>query len=194
MEVKCQFVEMSENKIRILEATLQTVSRYGVRKTSVSDIARASGLSRQTIYNMFETRDDIFRAAIAYAGELSRSRLREQLSNLDDLPQKLDAMFDAFVVAGFEFSRRSPDAHDIVEGSHEVGHDELVASFSANADLIADILAPDDAVLAGKGIDRHQLATAIEIAGRGFKRDAASLSQLRHLISAQRMLVEIAVS
>lgn len=185
---------MSENKIRILEATLETVSRYGVRKTSVSDIARQSGLSRQTIYNLFETRDDIFRAAIAYAGETSRSRLRAKIARLESLSEQLDAMFQEFVMIGFEFSRQSPDAHDIVEGAHEVGHDVLKASFSANADLIADILEPYDREISEKGVSRQQLARSIEISGRGSKREADSASDLKELIQTQKRLVELMVA
>lgn len=185
---------MSENKIRILEATLKTVSRYGVRKTSVGDIAKESGLSRQTIYNLFETRDDIFRAAMAHAGDSSRTRLRKKLANLDTLSDQLDAMFNEFVVAGYKFSHRSPDAHDIVQGSHEIAHEVLQASFDANAALIAELLQPYEAKLDGKGIRVDQLAVFIEMAGRGVKRDAESLKQLEDLLAAHKALILMAVA
>jgi len=185
---------MSENKIRILEATLETVSRYGVRKTSVGDIAKQSGLSRQTIYNLFETRDDIFRAAIAYAGEVSRARLRKNLTTLNTLSDQLDAMFEEFVIAGYKYTRRSPDAHDITTSAHEIAHDVLQTSFEANAALIAEMLKPYHDQLKARGFSRTRLAAMIEMAGRGYKRDATSLSQLKALLENQKQLILMATA
>src|SRR5437763_2557423 len=51
---------------RILEAGYTCVARYGLAKTTVEDVARASGLSRATLYRYFPGgRDQLLRDVIA---------------------------------------------------------------------------------------------------------------------------------
>ena len=37
-------------------------ARHGFAKTSMADIARASGISRTSLYNHFPTKEDVFKA------------------------------------------------------------------------------------------------------------------------------------
>ena len=39
-------------------------SRYGVKRTSMVDLAQEAGVSRQTLYNVFRNKDDVLRALI----------------------------------------------------------------------------------------------------------------------------------
>ena len=185
---------MTENESRVLKAAIKTMSRYGVRKTSVGDISETSGLSRRTIYNLFDGREEILRAAFAYAGDTARARLRDRLSQLDTISDQLDAIFDQFVVQTFQYSRRSPNAHDLSEASHEVASDVLKASFRSNAKLIEEVLRPFEARLKKRDLTARDLATQIEIAGRSYKRDAQSLAQLKRLIAAQKTMVLLAIA
>src|SRR5260221_73441 len=42
---------------RILEGTLAAISRYGVHKLSMVDVAAEAGISRGTLYRYFETKE-----------------------------------------------------------------------------------------------------------------------------------------
>jgi len=44
---------------------LPVFAQYGFKKTSMEDIARAAGLSRQSIYNRFGSKDAVFEWAVA---------------------------------------------------------------------------------------------------------------------------------
>ena len=48
----------------VLEKALTVFTRYGFRKTSIEDIAKAAGISRQGIYFHFKNKDEIFKASI----------------------------------------------------------------------------------------------------------------------------------
>jgi AcrR family transcriptional regulator len=50
-----------------LDAALATFVRFGFRKTSMEEVARAAHLSRQGLYGHFATKEDLFRAAVAHA-------------------------------------------------------------------------------------------------------------------------------
>jgi AcrR family transcriptional regulator len=51
----------------VLEAALLTFARYGYRKASMEDVARAAGISRPGLYFHFASKQDLFRAAVTHA-------------------------------------------------------------------------------------------------------------------------------
>ena len=46
----------------LLDGAMQEFARHGFAKTSMSDIAKASGISRTSLYNHFPTKEDVFKA------------------------------------------------------------------------------------------------------------------------------------
>jgi AcrR family transcriptional regulator len=48
----------------ILRAAMQVFARYGLRRTTMADIADAAGLSRPALYLRFAGKDEIFRALV----------------------------------------------------------------------------------------------------------------------------------
>ncbi len=46
----------------LLDAALQQFGTHGFAKTTMTDIANASGVSRTSLYNHFPTKEDVFRA------------------------------------------------------------------------------------------------------------------------------------
>jgi len=185
---------LTGNEQAILQATLSLVSRYGMAKTNVGDIAKEAGLSRQTVYNQFENKTEIFRAAIAYFGEQFRKTVKQRLPEADGLSDQLDIIFEEFTIKGYKFSRTSPETHDMVNGSHAVASDILKASFAANRDIIADILCPFESQLAKKGLSAKSLADQLEHACRGYKRDAHSLKHLNELLATQKRMILMAIA
>lgn len=180
---------MTETEKQILDATIGVVAVYGMRKTSVGDIADRARVSRQTIYNLFANKDEIYRAAIEYLGEQWRAKARRRLAKAETLPEKLDVLFAVFTIDAFKFSRTNPDAHDMFIEAHVVAGDVLQRFFSANRDVIAGELAPYSAKLKKKGLTVQQFADQIETACRGYKRDARSLKHLRELLEVQKRIV-----
>src|SRR5690349_11830561 len=68
---------------RLLDAALQAFLRYGFRKTSMEEVARGAGLSRQALYLHFETKEVLFRAAVRHALELGLRAASEHLGATD---------------------------------------------------------------------------------------------------------------
>src|SRR6202041_189597 len=54
----------SSRQAHVLETALTVFLRHGFRKTSMEDIAKAAGISRQGIYLHFKNKDEIFSASI----------------------------------------------------------------------------------------------------------------------------------
>ena len=46
----------------LLDGAMQQFARHGFEKTSMSDIAKAAGISRTSLYNHFPAKEDVFKA------------------------------------------------------------------------------------------------------------------------------------
>jgi AcrR family transcriptional regulator len=55
---------MGRTRSALLQATAECVARYGIRKTTMVDVASKSGVAKATLYNHFRTKGDVL-AAVA---------------------------------------------------------------------------------------------------------------------------------
>lgn len=58
---------MGRTRSGILEATGRAVEKYGVRRTTMGDVASVAGIAKGTLYNHFRTKGDLLTAALAAA-------------------------------------------------------------------------------------------------------------------------------
>jgi AcrR family transcriptional regulator len=54
----------SDRRARVARAALAVFARYGFRKTSMEEVARAADVSRQGLYLLFGDKEALFRAAV----------------------------------------------------------------------------------------------------------------------------------
>lgn len=93
---------------RLLSAAYTSVARFGLGKTTVDDVARASGLSRATIYRHFPGgRDELLRETVAWGVAQYFDRLAEAVRDAPDL--------EGLLVDGLAFARRSVLEHDVLQ-------------------------------------------------------------------------------
>ncbi|MCU1295643.1 MAG: transcriptional regulator, TetR family [Bryobacterales bacterium] len=55
---------MGRTRSALLGATAECVARYGIRKTTMVDVASKSGVAKATLYNHFRTKDDVLSAVV----------------------------------------------------------------------------------------------------------------------------------
>lgn len=70
-----QDVPPTESRDRIIDAASRCLARSGLERTSISAIAREAGVSRQTIYNHFETKQEIIEQALETAASNAAERI-----------------------------------------------------------------------------------------------------------------------
>ena len=56
---------MSRTRVAVLDAAAHCVERYGVRRTTMGDIALKAAVAKGTLYNHFRTKDDVLAALVA---------------------------------------------------------------------------------------------------------------------------------
>lgn len=83
----------TDTETAILDAALAEVLAHGIRRTSISDIARRSGISRQTIYRYWPDAQALF-AALVTRELLAAIPAPAPLPDLDTLVDELVAIAD----------------------------------------------------------------------------------------------------
>ena len=89
--------DVSDRHAEILETAAKVFLRYGYKKTSMDDIARAAGLSRQGLYFHFKSKEELFRATILSIMDNTHIAYRDVLAK-DELSlfERLLGAFEAF--------------------------------------------------------------------------------------------------
>ncbi|MEI9814332.1 MAG: helix-turn-helix domain-containing protein [Acidobacteriota bacterium] len=62
---------------------IPVILRYGIRKTSMDEIAAAAKLSRQGLYLFFPGKEALFRDVIGYLADIAVDSLRSELARTD---------------------------------------------------------------------------------------------------------------
>lgn len=95
----------------IIASAHGVVRRYGVRRTTVEDVARAAGVSRPTIYAYFGDRQGLIDAVLLWNGHLIREELEKRFADAPTFADK--------VVVAAEFGTSAADPLRIGESEPE---------------------------------------------------------------------------
>lgn len=83
----------------------QLVARYGYRRASIDDVARSLRISKQTVYEHFRTKEDLYRASVELWAREQRARVESMLT----APTALGRIAEVVSIA-FADARRSFEA------------------------------------------------------------------------------------
>jgi AcrR family transcriptional regulator len=140
-----------------LDAAARCFERYGVRRTSVQDIALEVGVNRTTVYRQVGTVEQV--ARLLFAREMHRM--------LEWLPERLEGGAGPEVVvdllaAVVEYSRRHPVAAKVLADEHALIGPFLVQEIPELATEIAAAVAPllDFAISGGQLARRDPVVVA----------------------------------
>lgn len=86
---------MKENikkKIEIAEAFEKHFRHFGFKKTVVDDVAAELGVSKKTIYNNFDSKEDIFYFIISRKAEARRAMIEKKIMHVKSAKAKMEEM------------------------------------------------------------------------------------------------------
>jgi AcrR family transcriptional regulator len=161
----------------LLEAAVGVFARYGFRKTSMDEVARAAGVSRQGLYLLFADKEELFRKALTYKLARQLSAAVIALSSTDDpLEARLVAACDEW--AGQFIGTMGADAADLMCASTSLAGDTLTRYEALFEKALAHAIEalPTDA------------AKALHATARGLKQGCQSRQEfVRGITAAARM-------
>ena len=89
-------VDKKEKRGRILETAIKVFADHGVNNTKIADIAQAAGIGKGTVYEYFQSKDEIIAASFHYFMQQVGEKIGRQWLHLKDPLQKLEAFFLAW--------------------------------------------------------------------------------------------------
>lgn len=77
----------------ILKKAAELLGRFGFKKTTMEDIARAIGKSKSSLYYYYKTKEEIFEAVVNEDIDESRYMTEEMMKTVEPAPEKFRLMF-----------------------------------------------------------------------------------------------------
>ncbi|PVA07395.1 TetR/AcrR family transcriptional regulator [Thalassorhabdomicrobium marinisediminis] len=182
---------MNETEQALLEAAMRVFSRYGVKRTNMSDLCEEAGVSRQTFYNNFRNKDDILRALIRSFTARALAEIDAHRPACPTLGAQLDLVFEQTVIAGFDMVSAMPNAEDFIDGVHASSKQEVEATHAQFRRVIADILAPYAPQLGKAGVDVASLSDFVQ---RASKAAAIAAQDRDHLLTQLATLRQLCLA
>lgn len=154
---------------KLLDAALTVFMRYGYRKTSMDEVARAAQVSRQGLYLHFATKEELFRATVQHTLETALAAATAALGDSSlRLKDRLVRAFDEQM--GRYVGMMGPGASDLAEVGGELGsvlahYENLFLEAVARTLRASGLLAAYKAT----GLTARQLADTLYATSRGLK-------------------------
>ena len=101
----------------ILRAAFECFARYGLRRTSMADIASGAGMSRPALYLHYAGKEDIFNALVRLHFERSERAVAKVLAVPGPPAETLLAVFHAIDGDAVEAMLNSPHADEILSAN-----------------------------------------------------------------------------
>jgi len=154
--------------------------RYGFRRVTMSDLAAEAGISRPTLYAAFANKEEVFNAVARELMEQALAEIRERVAGPGSVAEKLEQVFEIWVVRAYELVHQSPDARELLECTQAFSQDVIDRAYGELETLLASVIAPH----AAAGTDPKQVAHTLALSARGIKENARDLDDLRRSLAA----------
>ena len=173
----------------IITAAFGVFSRYGTRKSTMGDIAEAAGVSRQTLYNRFENKDDVLRACVRQLTFSRIAQMTAQVGSATDLPSKLEAFFEAGPLHWYDLICAAPDSADLVDGLNTVAQNELAEGERLWHAALEDMLTPHSAPLGQNHMSARDMADFIYSTAINAKHSASDRTHFEQRLNVLKTLI-----
>lgn len=136
----------------LLDGAMQQFTRHGFAKTSMSDIAKAAGVSRTSLYNAFPTKDEVFRALSGRINQRVHADVLSALQRQGAWNERVLEIINARVGWVYELLRASEYGRELINEKNKICGGEVLAANDRFERAIAKLLAanlaaPEDATL-----------------------------------------------
>ncbi|MEM7719355.1 MAG: helix-turn-helix domain-containing protein [Pseudomonadota bacterium] len=116
---------MDAKTLEIVKAGWAMFARYGYAKTTMSDIASEAGVARQTVYNAFSSKEDILRAVMRHAGEVSLNDVTTAWESASSADEKVSMFQKLAPEAWYQAITAAPDWGALMDGINTAAAGEL---------------------------------------------------------------------
>jgi AcrR family transcriptional regulator len=146
-----------DTRQRVLRGAYECIGRHGMAKTTVDDVAAASGVSRATIYRIFPGgKDELLRDTVGWEMDNFFLRLGEELGDAADFPE--------FLERALPLARQELLEHTVLQKVLETEPDRLNALITVQQHRIVGAIAAYFQPLLERDRDAGRVATDVDLA------------------------------
>ncbi|WP_182379346.1 TetR/AcrR family transcriptional regulator [Nocardioides sp. WS12] len=176
---------MDHSAALLTRAARETFARYGVRRSTMADVAKAAGVVRQTVYNTVSSRDELVELAIVQCCE----ELKEHLTTAGaGDPDDVDEALLAFLMRAVDTASTHTELNELNAALPADRVKELFGHSHPIEELIRETARP--VLERAKSAGRLRGDTTVDEAGRWIQgvltfallHDAARGGQLEHVL------------
>lgn len=171
---------MTDDNTAILDAALQVFLRYGFKRSTMGDIAKAAGLSRQSLYARFANKDDVYAAGLVLHARRTVASITAAWAGIASLNDRLDCLYELSLRPTFEMLRANPDAADIIDAAETPsGQRAMEDARRQKIAMLTDLLTPFAPALHQHGQTPADVARFTETALHALLTTADSIEALQ---------------
>lgn len=82
---------LSKKRDTILEAAEKIFARFGIKKTTMEEIAKAARIGKSTLYYYFRSKEEVYAEVIEKESALLKSKLQQAIDEVQDPKEQLSA-------------------------------------------------------------------------------------------------------
>lgn len=176
MTVNVKIVNMDSVKIQIVEGALKVFGTYGFKQTTMAMIAEGAGLSRQSVYNHFESKEAILVATSEYMHELAAEKseqiMLEAVANKEDPVEGVCRMMEVRLGVFMSKIGNSPHFEELVSEHSKycaLKNSEAIAKFNKRLSrFIADLMRLQGWKFV-RGVNAEEICTLLSDSIHGLK-------------------------
>ncbi|MFF1923356.1 TetR family transcriptional regulator [Streptomyces sp. NPDC058221] len=162
----------------VLESALVTFARFGYRRTSMEEVARAAHISRPGLYFLFSSKGTLFRAAVTQALERDIAAVERVLADTGrPLAERLVEAFDQW--AGRYIGPLTRDVTGVIEDNPGLLGEIVQAAPRRFEELVTRAITAESAGEAARPLAQTLISTSI-----GLKHQAESRDFYRERLAA----------
>jgi len=175
--------EEGARRRQLLDAALGVFLKFGFRKTSMDEVARAASVSRQGLYLHFSKKEELFRAVVQHALDEAFRAAGERLADGSlSVRDRLTGACDEWV--GRHVGMLGSGVNDLGEATHALVGPLLRQYGDRFVELLAKFMRSSGLLAAYKpaGLTARQLAETLYATARGFKTESATRAEFNDAV------------
>ena len=174
---------MDDRACRIAQAGYEVISKYGLRRATMNDIAEAAGVSRQTVYNIFPNREELLGGVVRYHFNSKWQSICEQVAELTDRRKRIAVLLDTLVVSSWESMQAMPHADELELELATTMRPRLEEVHAQSMRQLCEFFEPYEAQLQLRGINARGLGEMLHHAILGLKLSTTSREEIETVVA-----------
>jgi AcrR family transcriptional regulator len=169
--------DVAARRDAIVDAARACFARYGLRRTSMEDIAREAGVSRAAVYHHFGGKEALFVALVEALHQASLAEAEAAARKPGPLADRVRGVLEAKVVRIAALLAGSEHGEELLDENHRLCGEINAAAMARHAHLLADVFAAasqsGEIDLAAAGLDPEGAARLLIDSADGLKGNLA---------------------